>query len=349
MSFGRSGQLQLLRNDSAPEKKPWEKYLLPNPHTERLKFYNNVVPQIYESSFVSKQAGFKQYLLEQQQMRCQLNTKIKALSDKENNLLRNENWGVCQNITKFMSGVDGCKGSGDVAKCESSLTTVNEAFNSASDLLSFMNNRRKNLYTEERTLRSFASDELKYFQEAQERVKAIHQELQKASNALTTTLMSLKRKFPSPMGNNGQSRRKKENKRKVKKIKEKRLHQRAALLLEKLTSKEVAKEVFDSLEKNTYKCVSSINAGFTARFVKRLHLDPLLWLLERGVFETELARNLKVVVARMNEENSSNGAEKGSSSGEDSDESDEETVQEPVERAAEDSDTEAEQDTASPK
>ena len=130
------------------EKKPWEKYLLPNPHTERLKFYNSVVPQIYESSFVSKQAGFKQYLLEQQQMRWQLNTKIKALSDKENNLLRNENWGVCQNITKFMSGVDGCKGSGDVAKCESSLTTVNEAFNSASDLLSFIDNRRKNLYTD---------------------------------------------------------------------------------------------------------------------------------------------------------------------------------------------------------
>lgn len=107
-------------------------------------------------------------------MRWQLNTKIKALSDKENNLLRNENWGVCQNITKFMSGVDGCKGSGDVAKCESSLTTVNEAFNSASDLLSFIDNRRKNLYTEEHTLRPFASDELKYFQEAQERVKALH-------------------------------------------------------------------------------------------------------------------------------------------------------------------------------
>ena len=55
---------------------------------------------------------------------------------------------MCQNITKFISGVDGCKGSGDVAKCESSLTTGNEAFNSASDLLSFIDNRRKNLYTE---------------------------------------------------------------------------------------------------------------------------------------------------------------------------------------------------------
>ena len=171
---------------------------------------------------MSKQSDFKQYLLEQQQMLWQLNTKIKALSDKENNLLyRNENWGVCQNITKLMSGVDGYKGSGNVAKCESSLTTVNEAFNSASDLLSFIDNRRKNLYTEEHTLRPFASDELKYFQEAQERVKALHQELQKASNALTTTLMSLKRKFPSPMGNNGLSRRKKENMRKVKKSRRK--------------------------------------------------------------------------------------------------------------------------------
>ena len=82
------------------------------------------------------------------------------------------------------------------------------------------------------------------------------------------------------------------------------------------------------------------------RFTRKEYLQMCLKCV---CVETELARNLKVVVARMNEENSSNGAERGSSSGEDSDESDVETVQEPVERAAEDSDTEAEQDTASPK
>jgi len=80
-------------------------------------------------------------LLEKQQMRWQLNTKIKALSDKENNLLRNEKCGVCQNINKFISGVDGCKGSDDVAKYESCLTTVNDAFNSTADLLSFIDNK----------------------------------------------------------------------------------------------------------------------------------------------------------------------------------------------------------------
>jgi len=89
------------------------------------------------------------------------------------------------------------------------LTTVNDAFNSAADLLSFINNKRKNLYTGEHTSKPFTSDELKYFQEAQEGVKAIYEELQKASNKLTTTNKSLKRKFPFRMGNNRQSRRKK--------------------------------------------------------------------------------------------------------------------------------------------
>ena len=80
----------------------------------------------------------------------------------------------------------------DVAKCESCLTVLNDAFNSAADLLSFIDNKRKNLYTEEHTPKPFATDELKYFQEAQERVKAIYEELQKVSNKLTTNIMSLK-------------------------------------------------------------------------------------------------------------------------------------------------------------
>ena len=113
------------------------------------------------------------------------------------------------------------------------------------------------------------------------------------------------------------------------------------MLLEKLTSKEVTDEIFDSLENNrNFTSVSSINAEFTGKFVRRLHLDPLLWLMEKGVFDTDLARNMEVVVASMNEGNG-NGDGKGSGSGEDSDESDEEAVQEPVEKAAEESAREA--------
>ena len=108
--------------------------------------------------------------------------------------------------------MDGCKGRDDVAKCESCLTTVNDAFNSALDLFLFIDNKRKNQYTEAHTPKPFVSDELKYFQEAQERVKTINEELQKAPNKLTTTLMSLKKKFPSRKGNIANREEKKKTK-----------------------------------------------------------------------------------------------------------------------------------------
>ena len=51
---------------------PLEKYLLPNPYSNRLNFYNSIVPKIYESVICQKKAGLKAYLLEQQQMRWAL-------------------------------------------------------------------------------------------------------------------------------------------------------------------------------------------------------------------------------------------------------------------------------------
>ena len=47
--------------------------------------------------------AFKQYLMEQQRMRWQLNLKIQVIYDKENNLLKNEERGVCQSIKKYMA------------------------------------------------------------------------------------------------------------------------------------------------------------------------------------------------------------------------------------------------------
>ena len=146
-------------------------------------------------------------------MHWQSNTKMKDLSERENNLSRNEKWRVCQNINKFIAGADGCID--DVTMCESCLATVNDTFNSAADLMSFIDCKPKGPYTGDHTLKPFASDELKYFQEAQDRVQALHDELQKASNKLTTTLRNLARKFPSLMGKTSaqQSRKKERTKR----------------------------------------------------------------------------------------------------------------------------------------
>ena len=73
------------------------------------------------------------------------------------------------------------------------------------------------------------------------------------------------------------SRRKNENKRKVRKTKEKRLEQRARHLLGNLTSIEVTGQICGSVEENDRVTpVDSINADFAKKLTRRLHLNPLL-------------------------------------------------------------------------
>ena len=83
----------------------------------------------------------------------------------------------------------------------SCFTTINDTLKSSADLLSFIDSKQKLLYREDHTPKSFVSDTLKYFQKAQERdrVKVLHEKLPEASqsNKLATTLINLKRKFPS--------------------------------------------------------------------------------------------------------------------------------------------------------
>ena len=89
-----------------------------------------------------------------------------------------------------------------------------------------------------------------------------------------------------------------ENKRKVRKTKEKRLEQRARHLLGNLTSIEVAGQIIGSIEENDRVTpVDSINVDFAKKLSRRLRLDPLLWLLEKGIFSTTLAKNLEQVAA----------------------------------------------------
>ena len=80
----------------------------------------------------------------------------------------------------------------------------------------------------------------------------------------------------------------------MRKTKEKRLKQKARQLLGNLTSIEVAGKISIQSEENdtTVIPLESINADFSKKLTRRLHLDPLLWLLEKGIFTTTLANNL---------------------------------------------------------
>ena len=66
---------------------------------------------------------------------------------------------------------------------------------------------------------------------------------------------------------------------------------------------------------------------------RRLHLDPLLWLLEKGVFNKNITRTLQVVVATLNEKST----EDSSSNERSFNKSDEEDIQELTEEEIQES------------
>ena len=56
------------------------------------------------------------------------------------------------------------------------------------------------------------------------------------------------------------------------------------MLLEKLTSREVAGEVFYAIKtNNSFTSIATINAELSGKLARRLNHDLLLWLLEKGV------------------------------------------------------------------
>ena len=115
------------------------------------------------------------------------------------------------------------------------------------------------------------------------KINVLDEERQSASSMLTTVHFSMLKRFPLYAQKALTSRRKKEGKKKVRK-KEERLKQRARSLLGNLSSVEVATQIFYLNQRNnSFTVVKRINADGTKELVKRLHLDPFLWLLGKGV------------------------------------------------------------------
>ena len=112
------------------------------------------------------------------------------------------------------------------------------------------------------------------------------------------------------------------------------------MLIEKLRSREVAGEMFDAIKtNNSFTSIAIIDAEFTGKLVRRLHFDPLLWQLEKAVFNKNITRILQVVVASLSEktteDSSSNENSADNSSEEDIQELAEKEIQESVENVQE--------------
>ena len=66
-------------SNCALEKKPWERFLKPQAKTERIKYFNDVTKEIYESAYTQKQSQFISYLNGQREFRWNTKKRIEKL------------------------------------------------------------------------------------------------------------------------------------------------------------------------------------------------------------------------------------------------------------------------------
>ena len=80
---------------------PWLQFLIPNPHTERLRFYDDLVKPLYLSAHQHIGSGFQQYLLQQQKETWDIHCAKSSFVNQEIHFFENEKSGHYQNIVKF--------------------------------------------------------------------------------------------------------------------------------------------------------------------------------------------------------------------------------------------------------
>ena len=60
--------------------------------------------------------------------------------------------------------------------------------------------------------------------------------------------------------------------------------------------------MFDIIKnENSFTSIATINAELTGKLFKRFHLCPVLWLLGKSLFNTNIARTMQANVISLNE------------------------------------------------
>ena len=75
----RKGQFVVEKGTTAVPPCSWQKFLKPHPKTDKMRFYNSITKEIYESAYVTLQTRFATYLNRQQQFRWDVTERIRRL------------------------------------------------------------------------------------------------------------------------------------------------------------------------------------------------------------------------------------------------------------------------------
>ena len=189
------------------EKKPWENYLRPNAKTERMKYFNDVTKEIYESAFTHKQSQFLSYLNGQRQFRWDTKKRIEKLQhvtkSYQEGFLPKENIFVDRYHT--MPDDATLKDVSFVNRAASHIRATREAIE---ELLEKLQKRKVELFDHHMELKKWAKNENQFVSKCIEEAGELGVQVSKIEDNVSNTAKQLNKRYAGVDVSNFEMKRK---------------------------------------------------------------------------------------------------------------------------------------------
>lgn len=271
-----------------PDKKdpdPWAHLQVPNPHSPRLQFYNEIVAPLYTFVY-GKVPDFKEYLESPQSFRWEVVQELKDLQ-KVSESLQHHAWGVGHNVGRYKEFPNDPKPA-DVRRAEQRLNTIESFSESMNNIKKKLQQRRGNLFKSDHACYSWAGNELSFIIDHLKTVQGLCDNILKLGNAVKNTNLILNKRIQMMDVDTGKrirkQRQKKEQINSLRRRKEKVAVKQAKKILTACCPDKV---VSDFVPKPKIKLkVSELNLS-SLRLTPKLHLRGVQYLLNIGAWKRE--------------------------------------------------------------
>ena len=190
------GQFVVEKGTTAVPPCPWQKFLKPHPKTDKMRFYNGITKEIYESAYVGLQTRFATYLNGQQQFRWDVTERIRrlkaVLANYEQGLIPKENIMIKRYLQ--MPADPTVK---DVSLASRAFEHVKSTCAKSDELLEMLKKRNQELYDEENEIKRWAKNEAEVVHGYISTMKELKEKLVCLEDNLKFVTISLQKKFSS--------------------------------------------------------------------------------------------------------------------------------------------------------
>ena len=301
------GDLSVDKNNVIPDKPLVEKYLFPNPHTERLKYYNKATEEIFEDhDDFPTPSEFKNYLLVERKWRYEMTKQLEKFNDSVEAAVIKESSGFAQRTAKFRK-VPTNISSTDLQKCNCTLQDLEKINLNGEKLQIDIISRKKECYNEDMSLRPGGEAKLNFLDSSMETLSGAVAVVTKAFNDVNEVYkvinehICLSSKGDCSERKSKRSRREKEQRRKNKQKKEKLLQRQTENVLKELVVDQASLPTHDITQLAQVPLITAANINMEAVkcLKRRFHLIGLKHLVKNNYFGADIIEHVNKRISDM--------------------------------------------------